>query len=179
MAIRSKLIEASVDVPSVIELTGKKATLEIPVRLELANTSEHDYVLHGPAGDDQSFWHVLDEDHREVTREAVPQAKRPRVACDLQICSLTIAAGHKDQETTTLRLDASKLEEGKTYTVRAEHWGQVGEATFVVFRGGTGPAAPPPVAEDAEAPPPRATRGARKAPAARKPAPKKGGKRRR
>lgn len=133
MVVPTRLIEASIEVPPVVEVPKGAKTVEVAVRTELANVSEHDVVLHAPNQDQELFWHVLDERHREVLREAV---KRPRreLPKDVQpVRSLTIAAGHSEHETEVLVLDAAKMKAGGTYTVRAEIYGQITEAEFVAI----------------------------------------------
>lgn len=161
MVVPTRLIEASIEVPPVVEVPKGAKTVEVDVRTELKNDSEHDIVLHAPDEDQELFWHVLDERHREILREAVKRPKRELPKGVQQVRSLTIAAGHSEHETETLVLNAAKMKGGGTYTVRAEIFGQITEAEFVAIE--TVPLTPLRPAKKA---------GKKKAPA-RKPAAKK------
>lgn len=126
------LIEVSVDAPHIVEVSPRKKTVSIAVRTELRNVSEHDYVLYGHSEDDQHFWHILDQNHREIWREQPRKRTASRKKTDVHpVHTQTIAAGHSAHETETLCFDATKLKGGRTYTLRHEIWGQVAEASFI------------------------------------------------
>lgn len=133
MVVPTRLIEASLEVPKVVEVPRGRKTVEVAVRTALTNVSEHDVVLHTPDLDRQLFWHVLDERHREILREMVRRPGRDLPEGATPVRSLTIAAGHGEYETEILVLNAAKMKSGGTYTVRAEIWGQVTEAEFVAI----------------------------------------------
>ena len=131
MVVPTRLITARVDAPQIVEVPANSRCLAIDVRTELANESEHDVVLHAPDADQEIFWHVLDENHREVLRERSRKAGDGGQEGVETFRSRTIASGHSDHETATLQLDVKKLKHGHTYTVRAEVFGQIAEAEFV------------------------------------------------
>ena len=133
MVVPTRLIEASIEVPPVVEVPKGAKSLEVAVRTELANTSENDVVLHAPDEDRELFWQVLDERHREILREMVKRPGRDLPKGVQPVRSLTIAAGHSEHETETLLLNAAKMKSGGTYTVRAEIFGQITEAEFVAI----------------------------------------------
>ena len=131
--VRTSKIEAEVHVPTVVEVPEGAETVEITVRADLRNATEDAYVLHN-VGDDAHFWHVLNENQREVIRDRTKQKKHKKSDEIYPVRTLTVPAGLSTHETVTLELDAKKLKDGKTYTVRSENWGQLAEATFVVIR---------------------------------------------
>jgi hypothetical protein len=128
MVVPIRGIEAHVDAPQVVPFTEGAEEVEVAVRTGLTNTTENDLVLHAPDEDQEIFWHVLDENHREVQREKPEKTSKSDVE---QFRTITIAAGLSDHETETLVLNAKKLKNGGTYTVRAEIFGQIAEAEFV------------------------------------------------
>lgn len=133
--VRTSLIEAVVDTPHIVEISPRAKTVTLIVRTELRNVSEHDYVLHGSLHDDEHFWHLLDQKHREIAREKGRRTKGSAKKSKLHPAEgLTIAAGHSAHETEKLKFDAAKLKSGQVYTVRSEIWGQIAEATFTVVR---------------------------------------------
>lgn len=128
------LIEAYLDVQPVVYVSDEDEHVEIDVRAELRNTSEHDYVLHA-ATDDAHFWHVLDDNHREVLRKKDYRRRQKTQEGERHPArGHTLAAGHSAHETETLTLDPTKLKDGRVYTVRSELWGLVAEGTFAVVR---------------------------------------------
>lgn len=139
MAVPSRLLEAHLDIPSVVEIPPRKKSVEVAVRAGVRNVSEHDYVLHA-AGDETVFWHVLELNQREVLRAVRSRKKAARGKYqEHPFQGLTVAAGHTAHQTETLTLDATRLEDGKTYTVRAQVWGQPAEASFVAVQGKAAP----------------------------------------
>lgn len=183
MVVPTRLIAADIEVPGVVEVPAGVKTVEVAVRTGLTNVSEHDVVLHAPDEDAEIFWHVLDENHREVLREVHrPLAKThpPKPGVET-FRSVTVAAGHGEHETETLVLDAPKLKNGHTYTVRAEIFGQIAEAEFVAVKVEAAAAAKKPAAKKGAKP--AAKKGAKPAAAqssatAKKPAAKQGAGRR-
>ncbi len=136
MVVPTRLIEARLHAPPLVEVPPRARTVSITVRTELRNVSEHDYVLHTPDADQRYFWHVLDEKHREVLREARrPQGGgKKKKSWDQSLRGQTIAAGHSTHDTETLVLNAARLKDGHTYTIRAEIWGQIAETEFIAVR---------------------------------------------
>ncbi len=130
---RTTLIEATIDAPPIVEVSSRVKTVSIAVRTELRNVSEQDYVLYAPDQDSQHFWHVLDANHREVLREQPRKTVKKKHAWH-PARGQTITPSHGAHETVTLKLDAAKLKDGQTYTIRSENWGQIAETTFVVIR---------------------------------------------
>ena len=108
----TKLIDAVIDAPHIVEVSPKDKTIKIPVRCELQNNSEHDYVLHSPNEDNQSFWHVMDEDHREIHREK-GAGKGGAGSKKDDFRSLTIASGHSSHEVLVFKLKANRLRSGQ------------------------------------------------------------------
>lgn len=132
MVVPTKLITPEIHVEPHVEVPKGARKVTLTVRTELRNDSEHDVVLHAPDRDAEVFWHVLDEEHRELLRERPPKAdKMPKGVEAFR--SLTVASGHSEHENETLEIDARDLQTGHTYTVRAEIYGQVAEAEFVAF----------------------------------------------
>lgn len=132
MVVPTRRIQAKVDVPQVVEVPAGAKTVEVAVRTELTNPGEVDVVLHAPNLDEEIFWQVLDERHREVLREK-PQKEGKKLKGVEEFRGLTVAGGHSEHETETLVLDAKKLKHEQTYVVRAEIWGQIAEAEFVAI----------------------------------------------
>ena len=130
---RTTLIEAKIDAPPIVEVSSRAKTVSIAVRTELRNVSEQDYVLYAPDQDSQHFWHVLDANHREVLREQLRKTVKKKHAWH-PARGQTITPTHGAHETVTPKLDAAKLKDGQTYTIRSENWGQIAETTFVVIR---------------------------------------------
>lgn len=132
--VRTTLIEAKIDAPPIVEVSSRVRTISIAVRTELRNVSEQDYVLFAPNQDSQHFWHVLDANHREVLREQPRKTPKKKKHAWHPARSQTVTLSHGVHETVTLKLDAAKLNDGQTYTIRSENWGQIAETTFVVVR---------------------------------------------
>lgn len=131
---RTSLIQAEVHAPAVVEVPEGAETVEIAVRADLHNVGDNDYVLHN-VGDDAHFWHVLDENHREVLRDRTKKKRDSKKSGDVHpIRTQTIPAGLSTHTSVTLTLETKKLKDGKTYTVRSENWGQLAETTFVAVR---------------------------------------------
>jgi len=166
MVVPIRGIEAHVDVPQVVPFIKGEDEVTVAVRTGLTNNTENDFVLHAPDEDQEIFWHVLDERHREVQRE---KPEKPPSSDIEHFRTITIAAGHSDHETETLVLQGKKLKNGGTYTVRAEIFGQIAEAEFVAVE--TVPLTPLTPAK-ASAGKKKAT-AAKKKPAAKKKAPAK------
>ena len=131
MVTPTDTIRATVDAPAVVEIPAKGDTVEIAVRAELTNTTgDTTVVLHAPSGEHQAFWHVLDENHREVQRQRAAGAEGPPAGCE-DFRSLSVQPGHPSHHTDVLTLAVKKLKAGKSYTVRGEIFGQVAEARFI------------------------------------------------
>jgi hypothetical protein len=132
MVVPTKLITPEIHVEPHVQVPQGAKKVSLTVRTELRNDSEHDVVLHAPDRDAEIFWHVLDEQHRELLRERPPRGdKMPKGVASFR--SVTVASGHAEHDNETLEIDARELEDGHTYTVRAEIYGQIAEAEFVVF----------------------------------------------
>ena len=123
----TKLIEAVLDVPDIVEISPNDPAVKLTVQYELANHSKHDYMLHAPNMASQQFWHVMDRHHREIYRE-----QGPGNGGGDSVRSMTIAAGHSSHEALEFKLDTKRLRAGQTYTIRGESWGQICEAAFTV-----------------------------------------------
>ena len=109
------------------------------MRTKLRNVSEHDYVLHANSEDDQHFWQMFDQNHREIWREQARKRATSRKKTDVHpMRTQTIAAGHSIHETETLSFDATRLKDGRTYILRHEIWGQVAETSFIAVRHAVG-----------------------------------------
>lgn len=132
MVVPTKLITPEIHVEPHVQVPKGARKVTLTVRTELRNDSEHDFVLHAPDLDDEVFWHVLDEQHRELLRERPPKGDKMPAGVE-SFRSLTVASGHSEHENETLEINARDLEDGHTYTVRAEIYGQVAEAEFVAF----------------------------------------------
>jgi hypothetical protein len=166
VAIKIRTIQAHVDAPQVVEVPPRKKSLELAVRAELHNAGEETIVLHAPDEDREVFWHVFDENRQEIQRSMPMRKLRPAGGEVEEFRSLTLAAGLSVHRPTTLQLDAAQLEEGKTYTIRAEIWGQVAESEFVVIR------TPPPPPKPKKKPPAKKKASGKKASAKKKTAAK-------
>ena len=130
---RTARIEAILEAPHIVEVPPRVKTVSITVRTELRNVGDQDYVLHAPDKDSEHFWHVLGPNHREVLREQPRKTVKKKTAV-LPFRGLTVTPTHGVHESVTLKLNAAKLKDGQTYTIRSENWGQIAETTFVVVR---------------------------------------------
>jgi hypothetical protein len=129
MAINVPRIQASVDVDPLIEVRKDRAQVKTAVRLTLSNPTADDVVLHSAGKGMEIFWHVLDDEDREVAR-----SKPVAAATDVGRASksLTVPGGGEWHDTVTLSLPAPAFEGGRRYQLRARFWGQVSEADFFV-----------------------------------------------
>lgn len=125
-------IEARIDAPDVVEIKPGQKTVRLVIRTTLLNTSDETFVLHSPSRDHEHFWHVFDEDGREIDRER-GRGKGGEKPPDkpLKFRSLTLAPGQECHETRKVRIDAASLLEGPSRCLlRGEIWGQSAEAEF-------------------------------------------------
>lgn len=130
--IPTDLLRAEVEAPQVVHVSPKTKTVTLDVRVSLHNTSDEDYVVHTESQNKVLFWHVLDDNQREVLREEQPRGRRPTPTID-ELHTRLIPSGFSVHDTATLKLNASKLKDGQTYTIRSNHWGQQAETTFVAI----------------------------------------------
>jgi hypothetical protein len=137
------MIRAQLDAPDVVEIPQRRKTVPIDIRISLLNDGENDFIAHAESADDTCIWHVLDDEFREVQREA-GRGRRVRegVGVDKGVHSyhtVRVCCGDGTHDTRTLVLDASKLRDGRSYTIRGEVYGHVAEARFIAIAS----AAPP------------------------------------
>ena len=130
MAVPTRMIQAKVEIPQMVLIRAGAKKVRIPVRLDLHNVSDFDYVLHSADARSEVFWHVVNENHEEVMK-AWPNKGRGFAGME-NFRSRTVAAGLTDHSTETLVLKASDLESGCTYTLQAEIFGQACQQDFVV-----------------------------------------------
>ena len=128
-------IEAEIEVPSFVELPQGAESVAFDARVTLRNTGDEDVVVSAPSREHRHFWHVFDGNHREILRQRRSAPGRARVTVEDGVHSYasgTIAAGRERHASRQLELNAKKLKEGDLYTVRAEIYGHVAEASFSV-----------------------------------------------
>ncbi len=128
MVVRSRMLQAKLDAPQMVEVPRGRKTVSIDVRAEITNVSDSDYVVHAPSRKHEHFWHLLDEKNREVARGTTGGAKGDDSG---QFRGQTIAAGLSIHDSHRVQLPAQKLKDGKTYTLRSEFYGQMAEVDFV------------------------------------------------
>ncbi len=128
MVVRSRMLQAQLDAPHLVEVPRGRKTVSIDVRAEITNVSDSDYVVHAPSRNHEHFWHLLDENHREVARGTTGGAKGDDPG---QFRGQTIGAGLSVHDSHRVELPAGKLKNGKTYTLRSEFYGQMAEAAFI------------------------------------------------
>ncbi len=131
MVVPSRMLEAKIEAPPMVEVSGDRKTVSIDVRAEITNVSDSDYVVHAPGAEHQHFWHVLDENNREIARGGAIGAQ---AADSRQFLGKTIAAGLSAHDSHRLVLPTQRLKDGKTYTLRSEIFGQIAQTEFVVVR---------------------------------------------
>lgn len=132
---RLQSIAAEIDVPAVLEVPSNAKKVSVAARVTLRNTGEDDVVVHAASSDDRHFWHVFDANHREVLRErrtAPGRAKAMRKGGVHSFRTETVPGGQEIHSGRELALDAAKLRDGEVYTVRAEFFGHIAEASFSV-----------------------------------------------
>ena len=125
-------IEAELVAPDLVTIAPRRATVDVDVLCRLHNTGDDDYVVSAPSEDDAHCWHVLDRNHRDVTRPRSRRSRPPTKGVHPHR-SRTIAGGHSRNTSKTLTLDAKKLKPGRTYTIRYEHYGHIAETQFTVL----------------------------------------------
>ncbi len=113
-------LEAELNVPDHIAVPSGAKTLDVDVLATLRNHAEDDRAVHVSDGGGVHFWQLLDERHKEVQR--APAAAKSKGLDSAR--TETIAAGHVFAEPQTLSLDATKLKEGRCYTLRYVLWGE-------------------------------------------------------
>jgi hypothetical protein len=159
-------LRATLDAPKHIEVSGD--SVDIDARVTLTNQSDHSVVLSSPAGEDPHFWHVLNEQQREVARSAGDQAHAQHHTSPM------IATGHEAHEAFQARVPAKKLKAGKTYTLRVVFHGCSAEVRFTAFAAPKPKAAAKASAKKAPAKKPALVKKAVGKPAKKKAAKKKG-----
>lgn len=127
-------IKAELKVPDVVHLPTRRSTVNVEVLARLHNTGDDNFVIGTSDPVDVHHWHVFNENHKEVMRPSPAKAKRGRAGIHPHTSHL-ITSGHSHNESATLRLDATKLTAGKTYTVRYVFHGYTAEASFIVLPG--------------------------------------------
>ena len=135
--VQGSMIKAEIEAPAVVEIPRRRKTVSVTVRVSLMNEGEVDFVAHAEHSDDRHFWHVFDQNHRELIREpGKGKGGHKGVLVKNGVHSYrttTVAAGHGLNTSRELRLDATKLAEGQTYTIRSETYGHIAETTFVAL----------------------------------------------
>lgn len=132
----SERIEAELTVPDVVHLpTTRKSTVNVDVLARLHNTGDEGFVIGTSDPDDVHHWHVFNENHKEVMRPPPASKTRRGRAGVHPHTSHLITSGHSHNAPATLKLDATKLRAGKTYTVRYVFHGYTAEGSFVVLAG--------------------------------------------
>lgn len=126
MVVPSLIVNYRLDAQPIVEFDPGRGTTRITVRATATNTSEtEDRVLQCAS---RNFWHVLDENHREVSRESRGGAAKGGGS---RLRTETVAAGHSVHESLRVVLDNAKLVSGKAYTVRCQVWGETFETSFM------------------------------------------------
>ncbi len=112
-------LETELNLPDHVLMPSGAKTLDVDVLVALRNHDEDDRVVHVPDGG-VHFWQLLNERHKEVQRSpAAAKVKGLESARTETICT-----GHVFAEPHTLSLDATKLKEGRCYTLRYVLWGE-------------------------------------------------------
>lgn len=132
MVLPVAAIEASLDIPHLVEIKPGKTSVRIVYRATLRNTGEETRVLHAPTSDHTHFWHLFDDDLNELDRErgagkgGEKETPNPR-----RFRSLTLGPGEEVHQTKTIRIDPETLLSGPNrWVLRVDLWGQSAEAEF-------------------------------------------------
>ncbi len=120
------MIRTEIEVPTTVMVPRGRKEVAVDVICKLHNDAEHSYVLGSNAGEQAHFWHVLDSQQREVQRSK-PGRKDARA--DDHLVAACASTAHPER----VVLEASKLKDGQTYTLRFRLRGHSAEADFTVF----------------------------------------------
>ena len=124
-------LEADLNVPNHIMVPSGAKTIDVDVLATLKNHDDDDHAVHVPDADDAHFWQLFTDDHKEVQRAPKGEKAKGLEGCRIQ----TIAGGQVFAEPQTVTLDASKLKDGRRYTMRYVLWGEhAAEASINVTR---------------------------------------------
>lgn len=135
MVVPSRMLEAKVEAPHMVEVPSGRQTVLIDVRTEITNVSDFDYVVHAPTKKHEHFWQILDENNREIARgKAADPGGAGKSAGTEDFFSETIAAGLSIHDSHRVELPTQRLKDGRTYIIRSEVFGQSAEAEFVAVR---------------------------------------------
>ncbi len=127
-------LEAELSVPNHIMVPSGAKTIDVDVLATIYNHDEDDRAVHVPDAGDVHFWQLLDDGHKEVQR--APKGKKAKGFEGYT--TQMIPGGQVFAEPRTVTLDASKLEDGRRYTMRYVLWGEhVAEASINVTRAPT------------------------------------------
>ena len=113
-------LETELNLPDHVLVPRGAKTLDVDVLVALRNHDEDDRAVHVPNGGDVHFWQLLNERQKEVQR--APAAAKSKGLDSAR--TETICSGHVFAEPHTLSLDATKLKEGRCYTLRYVLWGE-------------------------------------------------------
>ncbi len=124
-------LEAELNVPNHILVPSGAKTIDVDVLATLHNHDEDDCAVHVNDADDAHFWQLLDDGHKEVQR--APKSKKAKGFEGYT--TQTIPSGQVFAEPRTVTLDASKLKDGRRYTMRYVLWGEhAAEASINITR---------------------------------------------
>lgn len=113
-------LEAELSVPDHVLIPSRARAVKVEVLATLRNHDEVARAVHVTNSGDVHFWHLLDDRHKEVQR--APAAAKVK---DLESARTeTIAGGQVFAEPRTVALDATKLKDGRCYTLRYVLWGE-------------------------------------------------------
>ncbi len=130
--VHGRNVSAEIEAPQTIEIPRQRRNVDVVVRISLHNHGEDDFIAHASSDDDRHFWHVLDQEQKEVMRQKKKGKGGAKVYRGVHSYrTLTVAGGHGVHDEHTLTLDGRKLEEGRIYTIRGEIYGHSAETTFV------------------------------------------------
>ena len=124
-------LEAELNVPNHIMVPSGAKTIDVDVLAPLHNNDDGDRAVHVNDGGDEHFWHLLDDNHKEVQRSAKVEKTKGLDGCRTQ----TVKSGEGLAEPQTVTLDAGKLKDGRRYTMRYVLWGEhAAEASINITR---------------------------------------------
>ncbi len=124
-------LEAELNVPNHIMVPSGAKTIDVDVLATLHNHDEDNCAVHVRDVDDVHFWQLLNDGHKEVQR--APKGERAKGFEGYT--TQTIASGQVFAKPQTVTLDASKLKDGRRYTMRYVLWGEhTAEASINVMR---------------------------------------------
>lgn len=122
--LSANLVSANVEAPQFVEFSSGDVTF--PVRCELLNKAAEDVVAFAGPSDAILFWHVLNDQNREIAR------KPPADMGDS--IGVTVATAHPSHDAFEVSVPASKLKDGKIYTLRVVTHGVGAETKFTAVK---------------------------------------------